>query len=189
MKYIFLSASMPDESAGEYYATADPIAIRDAIIAVASVLIPDYEVVFGGHPTVTKLIADVIRHAPRERKECFTLFQSRWFEGQCPVENDEFVNIEFTEKFPTLAKSLDEMRDKMVKSQDFFAGIFIGGKKGVEEEFNVFQALYPKAKLIPVATSGGAALKIFEEHRKRFDERLADTLAYAALFRDILEKD
>ena len=48
MKNVFLSASIPDQSRHpKYYATADVIAIRDAVRALATVVIPNSKISMG----------------------------------------------------------------------------------------------------------------------------------------------
>ena len=54
---VFLSASIPDKDRDpKYYETADFVAIRDAVIAIATVVVPEYRLVWGGHPAITPLI-------------------------------------------------------------------------------------------------------------------------------------
>jgi hypothetical protein len=61
MTNIFLSASIPlPERHPKYYETADLIAIRDAVIALASIALPNHRIIWGGHPSITPLIYYVI---------------------------------------------------------------------------------------------------------------------------------
>ena len=70
MKNIFLSASIPlPERHPKYYNTADIIAIRDAVIALASVVIDKHRIIWGGHPSITPLINFVIERTVQYRLE------------------------------------------------------------------------------------------------------------------------
>jgi SLOG cluster3 family len=42
------------------------------------------------------------------------------------------------------------------------AGVLIGGMEGVEEEFALFKQSYPKAAVLPIASTGGAALLVYK---------------------------
>ena len=57
VKNIFLSASIPLPSRdAKYIETADIIAIRDAVIALTTVVLPHHRIIWGGHPSITPLI-------------------------------------------------------------------------------------------------------------------------------------
>ena len=57
MNKIFLSASIPlPDRHPKYIETADISAIRDAVNALAKVVIPNAILVWGGHPSITPLI-------------------------------------------------------------------------------------------------------------------------------------
>jgi hypothetical protein len=58
--------------------------------------------------------------------------------------------------------SLREMRRHMLTEWNYTAGVFIGGMEGVEEEYRLLKQLQPQAKLLPIASTGGAALCLFE---------------------------
>ena len=74
----------------------------------------------------------------------------------------------------------------MIKSHPFTAGIFIGGKSGVIEEFNMFKKLHPNAKIFPIASTGAASKALF--HLFNFtDKKLLTDFAYKTLFKNLLE--
>ena len=53
LRKIFLSASIPDPERDRiYYDTADIVAIRDAVRALATVIIPHSKLIWGGHPSM-----------------------------------------------------------------------------------------------------------------------------------------
>ena len=51
------------------------------------------------------------------------------------------------------------MRIEML-SQNFEAGVFIGGMEGIADEHKLFANLHPNAKVIAVASPGGAAQQL-----------------------------
>lgn len=76
----------------------------------------------------------------------------------------------------------------MLSNHKYVAGVFIGGMNGVEDEYNMFKTLQPKAQLIPVASTGAAAKIIYEREKVElmFSDRLESDLAYFSLFKDLL---
>ncbi len=96
-RFIFLSASFPSiERAPEYYETADPDEISQAVIAIVrAVLAANGRLVFGGHPTISPLVLMVAEeYVPSEMAERRRLaetqqlpvvvYQSRVFENRLP---------------------------------------------------------------------------------------------------------
>src|SRR5690606_35061305 len=70
MKSIFLSASIPlPERDAKYYDTADIVAIRDAVIALTTVVLPHHRIVWGGHPSITPLIYYVMEKIIKNKVE------------------------------------------------------------------------------------------------------------------------
>jgi len=58
---VFLSASIPLPTTDKrFYDTADIIAIRDAVRAWATVVIPKALLIWGGHPSITPMIRVVM---------------------------------------------------------------------------------------------------------------------------------
>lgn len=60
--------------------------------------------------------------------------------------------------------SIKEMRKRMLEDNEFYAGIFIGGMEGVEDEYTMFTQLHPNAKVFPLASTGGAAKIIYDKY-------------------------
>lgn len=185
---LFLSASVPilGRADGKYLATADVIAIRDAVIALVSVAMPHYRLIWGGHPSITPLIANVLRHSNRDVNKCVTLYQSGFFVKEFPRENNDVEHVVVIKALENRENSLELMRRKMIVENDFAAAVFIGGMDGVEDEYKMFIESHPNAKIIPVASTGAAALALYELNKDRFEERLKTDLAYSSLFRDML---
>ena len=90
---VFLSASEPDpERAEEYNDTANVVNLRDAVGAFCAHVLPNFPLVFGGHPAITPFVrtaADRIAHDLAEDPEIaaearlaapqVVMFQSRLF--------------------------------------------------------------------------------------------------------------
>lgn len=188
---IFLSAGIPDPGkALKYDKTADPIAIRDAVRALAASVLPQSHLIWGGHPAITPLIRNILSHDGKDVKQHVTLYQSKLFAEKPSETDEEAETIRLTEIVPgedkesTRAASLTEMRRCMLTEHPYTAGIFIGGAEGVEEEFELFKQYNPNALLLPVATTGGAAEIIYRQGS--YDKRLAGTYDYQTLFESLL---
>ena len=188
IKNIFLSASIPlQERDPQYIETADIIAIRDAVIALTTVVLPHHRLIWGGHPSITPLIYYVMERLNLNIQEHITLYQSRFFEKYFPEDNNKFKNIVFTDVVDNdREKSLLYMRHKMLDESEFSAGIFIGGMEGVEEEYDMFIEKHPKALALPIASTGAAAKKIYDERFTDKNERLVKDYAYMSLFQKYL---
>lgn len=188
LNQIFLSASIPlPERNPIFYETADFIAIRDSVRALATVVIPNAHLVWGGHPSITPLIRYVLNILKVESKKHVTVYQSMFFESSFPEDNVAFENIKFTEKKQTISESIRHMRIKMMLENNFSAGIFIGGMEGISDEYNLFKEYHPTALVIPIGSTGAASKLLYDEI-PNLDKRLMSDYAYMSLFRDILEE-
>lgn len=187
IKNIFLSASIPlQERDPQYIETADIIAIRDAVIALTTVVLPRYRLIWGGHPSITPLIYHVMEKLNLNIQEHVTLYQSRFFEKYFPKDNNKFKNIVLTDIVGDRENSLLHMRSRMLGDSEFAAGIFIGGMEGVEEEYDMFIEKHPKALVLPIASTGAGAKKIYDERFTDNNERLVKDYAYMSLFQKYL---
>ena len=188
MKTIFLSASVPlEERDPKYFGTADVIAIRDAVRALATVVVPNGRLVWGGHPAITPLIHYVLRRMDADVKKHVTLYQSTFFEKFFPPENKWFEKVVIVPRNVDRDSSLLDMRNKMFADHRFSAGVFIGGMEGVEDEFKLFRKFHPNAKVLPVASTGAAARFVYDRMEGDADSRLLNDYAYMALFSDLLD--
>jgi hypothetical protein len=79
------------------------------------------------------------------------------------------------------ANALEPMRESMFKDQTFEAGVFIGGMEGIIEEFDLFTKLQPDAKLLPIASTGGAAIDLVDRLKSPSPD-LRNDLDYVSLF-------
>jgi SLOG cluster3 family len=190
MKAIFLSASVPDPRRHpRYHTTADIIAIRDSVRALATVVLPHASLSWGGHPAITPLIRVVAESVGITGADRVRLYQSAWFSEVLPSDNAAFERYVLTPRMNTLDASLRVMREQMLTDVAFDAAIFIGGMEGVEEEFQMFRRLHPTAQTFPVASTGAAAGLIYERElpQLRFPQSLKEELAYPTLFRRLLD--
>jgi len=186
---IFLSASVPlPDRHPQYFTTADPIAIRDAVIALATVVLPVTGIVFGGHPAITPLISAVADRLTQVRGRV-VLFQSGWFVKTMPA-HPGIQHVEIVPEAPSLDQSLENMRAAMLTSYlQFGAGVFIGGMEGVEREYLMFRQGHPSADVFPIASTGAAAELIWRNQPPpsgAWSPGLADDLLYLSLFRRLL---
>lgn len=187
---IFLSASIPSiDRDYSFYKTADIIAIRDAVRALAAVVIPNAQLVWGGHPSITPLIRNVMAKMNSNLNDHVTIYQSLYFENKFPEENKDFENvIKIKAVENNRSDSIQKMRNEMIRNNNFKAAIFIGGMEGIIDEYELFSQVHPKAKLLPVASTGAGSRIIFEKYKNYFDQRLLKDFAYMALFRDLLSE-
>lgn len=170
-----------------YIETADIIAIRDAVIALTTVVLPCHKLIWGGHPSITPLIYHVMDKLNLNIQEHITLYQSRFFEKYFPEDNNKFKNVVLTDIIDKdREKSLLEMRNRMLDEHEFAAGVFIGGMEGVEEEYKMFIRKHPHAIILPIASTGAAAKKIYDEQFLDKNERLVKDYAYMSLFQKYL---
>jgi hypothetical protein len=189
LKTIFLSASIPlKERHPKYYETADIIAIRDAVIALTTIVLPKHKLVWGGHPSITPIIYYVMGRLNLNIQEHVTLYQSKYFEHLFPEDNNKFKNIVLTENTGDIQSSILLMRKQMFSENDFCAGIFIGGMNGIEDEFKMLKEYHPNALLLPLSSTGAASLIAYNDllPEKLKDTRLINDYGYLSLFQELL---
>ncbi|SDQ23673.1 SLOG domain-containing protein [Flagellimonas zhangzhouensis] len=190
LENIFLSASIPlPERDEKYQANCDVIAIRDAVIALVTTILPHYRLIWGGHPSITPLIYHVMQKMEINIQEHLTLYQSDFFSQFYPEDNNKFKNVIITPRGADRDSSLEIMRQRMIAGNQYRAGIFIGGMEGVEDEHNMFLKNHAASLVLPIASTGAAAKIIYERNSYAPDTRLLEDYAYASLFRDYLLND
>lgn len=186
---IFLSASIPSiNRENRYFETMDIIAIRESVKALASVVIPATCLIWGGHPSITPLISSVLKKFDYNEENHVKLYQSNFFRDKFPNDNNSIDNIVLIEEEATREASIDKMREKMITDNNYIAGIFIGGMEGVEFEFELFRKSNSEAKLLPIASTGGAARIIYDNYSYELmlSKRLETDYTYISLFRDLI---
>jgi|SRR5690606_10807162 len=189
IKNIFLSASIPLPSRDtKYIETADIIAIRDAVIALTTVVLPHHRIIWGGHPSITPLIYYVMEKLNMDIQKHVKLYQSLWFENIFPPDNNKFENIVFTQKEDSIPSSIKLLRERMFSENEFVAAVFIGGMDGIEDEFKMFREYHPRALLMPVASTGAATKIVYDtllpENLK--NTRFEKDYGYMSLFQKFL---
>jgi hypothetical protein len=186
---IFLSVSLPDPQRDpKYCETSDHVAIRDAVRALAMLVLPRHLLVWGGHPAITPMIRVIAESLEIPLQDHVWLYQSDFFRDQAPPDNKAFEHVVWTPRVDgDRQRSLEVMRHAMLTSGPFDAGVFIGGMEGVEEEFDLFREHQPDARIFPVASTGGAALHLFNRQPESFPKELLDEQSYLLLFRRLLD--
>lgn len=187
---VFLSASVPLPSRNPvYFDTADVIAIRDAIRALTMVIIEQQlQLVFGGHPAITPMIRLQTAETGTSVGERVVIFQSRYFQRDFPQDNAAFEHVVLVDAVENDQEaSLQRMRESML-ADPFHVGLFIGGMEGVEEEYAMFLRLQPGVPAFPIASTGAAAAKLFDQNAdlQRNHPELRDELSYLTLMRDLI---
>lgn len=191
LKNIFLSASIPLlERDAKYIETADIIAIRDAVIALTTVVLPHHRIIWGGHPSITPLIYYVMEKLKINIQEHVMLYQSLWFEDKFPEDNNKFENVIYTEKKKDIPSSIQHMRLRMFSEHQFAAAVFIGGMNGIEDEFKMFTEIHPNALKIPIASTGAASKIVYDNmlSSNYKNKRLEKDYGYMSLFQEFLMK-
>lgn len=183
---IFLSASVPVRGRGVYFETANPFLIQCAVRELVIATIRKYTIVWGGHPAITPMIWAICEDLGISNPSSVELYQSRFFGGQFPDENNNFSRIIYTDVVENdRIKSLQKMRDSMLSRKDLVAAVFIGGMDGVEEEFALFRSFHSKSKVLPLRAPGGAA-RVLAEREGDFDAAGYQGVDFAGLFHSVL---
>ncbi|MBK9258045.1 MAG: hypothetical protein IPM42_21555 [Saprospiraceae bacterium] len=189
LKNIFLSASIPlKERDPKYIDSADIIAIRDSVIALATVVLPNHRLIWGGHPSITPIIYYVMERLGLKVQDHVLLYQSKFFEKFFPEDNNKFENVILTENTGEVESSKLLMRKRMFSENHFVSGIFIGGMEGIEDEFKLFREFHPKALILPISSTGAASQIVYNNYLSSDlkNQRLVNDYAYMSLFQDLL---
>jgi len=187
---VFLSASIPvPQRDPRYHSTADIAAIREAVVALATVVLPNGPLLFGGHPAISPLILLIAQQFSTADR--VIIYQSDFFRNVVPKESLAFPAITWTPLVPgDLPASLARMRQTMLTDHRIRAGVFIGGMEGVEDEYEIFRRIHPNLPAYAIASTGAAARVVFDRHPDQppdpqFRPALQNDLVYDALFRSL----
>ena len=180
---IFLSAGVPDpRRSPEHAKTADTVAIQAAVSALLFVTLGRRTLVWGGQPGITPMISVVAEDMGVDYGGWVQLYQSRFFEDEYPEDNERFRNVHYTEAAEgDRDRSLRIMRQAMFREHKFSAAVFIGGMKGIVEEYDLFREAQPDATILPISSTGGAALEVARAAGMP-DPDLCRDLDYVSLF-------
>lgn len=159
MGAVFLSASVPALGRAPFDQDIEPQMIQAAVGALAAAVMGRRVLVWGGHPAITPMLWAAAKSLGVKYADSVRLFQSRfWKEEDFPEENKHFGNVTYVVAVDAdRDRSLQAMRLEMLRSSTFEAAVFVGGMEGISDEHALFAHLYPQAKCVPVAVTGGAA--------------------------------
>src|SRR5260370_17633659 len=90
---IFLSASVPFRE--PFVSECDPVAIREAVLALVAVTVRERPLVFGGHPAISPLVEHAARSLGALKN--VHIYQSRFFEDRIPEVARKFENLHWPE--------------------------------------------------------------------------------------------
>ena len=183
---VFLSAGVPDPArAPEFATTADTVAITAAVTALIHVVLGRRRLVWGGHPAITPMIHIVAEQYGVDYGRWVTLYQSRFFVDEYPNDNRRFRNVvEVDAQSNDREASLAAMRHRMLSDHEIGAAVFIGGMKGIVDEYRLLKRLQPRTRVIPLASTGGASIEVARLFAA--DDELTRDLSYVRLLHDRL---
>lgn len=189
MADVFLSASVPVRGRGHYYESADPFLIQVAVRELVIAANEKHRIIWGGHPSITPMVLAVCNGLDVAYEKAVVLYQSAYFRDTFPVENRAFDNVVVIDDVSGDRRaSLALMRGKMISDNPFKAAVFIGGMDGVEVEFQLFTSIHRGARVIAVASPGGAARDLaFRLSNPAARSRIARDVDFAKLFRTQLD--
>ena len=198
-KCVFLSASIPDPE--RWRGDFDPLEITDAVVAtIRTILTSGGRVVTAAHPTIAPLILYVareIRESIAERPAAI-IYQSRLFVDVLPSETSllaeaGLADVRWTEAQPGETRqpsrrrdSLKVLREVMLGETQPVAAIFIGGMKGILDEFYIYRRLFPDRPSYAIGQPGGEASSLVEYARQELRNDLATSRVYPALLQRVL---
>jgi len=184
---IFLSASVPDpRRAPEFAKSADTVAISAAVTALVHVTLGRRVLVWGGHPAITPMVWAVAEGLGVDYGGWVKLYQSRYFEDEFPEDNDKFKNVTYTDRSgENLEQSLRFMRTRMFRETKFSSAVFIGGMRGIVDEFVLLREIQPDVAMLPVVSSGGAVLEV-ARRLESYPSDLDSDLDYVSMFHRLL---
>lgn len=177
---IFLSAGVPDPSAKHFVGEGDSCAISALISALLYVALGRRPIVWGGHPAITPMVWAFTDGLGVDYAKSVTLYQSKFFEEDFPLENKRFKNVVFTEAVAgDREQSLEAMRRRLLSESEFESAVFAGGMGGIFDEYRLVQELAGGSKILPIISTGGAAAVLGRDLSAHAD--FANELDYVAL--------
>jgi hypothetical protein len=185
---IFLSAGVPDPSADHFVREGDLAAITAAVSALIYVCLGRRRLIWGGHPAITPMIWQAFDSMGADYSEWVRLYQSAAFDDEFPDETKRFRNVVVTDGMGGDKRaSLGPMRRRMLSEQVFEAAVFVGGMRGILEEYALIKELAPDARVVPIASTLGATVDV--ALTERVDVALFVERDYIALLHDQLGID
>ncbi len=124
--------------------------------------------VFGGHPSITQMLAPLVLEPGRRKDPWLILFQHErfwdsfvedvgvmaWMEGVTCVLTRRTGGGE------DLKTEMARMRESMLEVPGIEAAVFVGGLDGIEEEYDLVKEKLPGIRRFAVGVGGGAAAEL-----------------------------
>jgi hypothetical protein len=189
-RYVFLSASVPYRDLHIYRKPESVhLDIEEAVVSLArAVFAEDGRLVFGGHPSISPLVASVAAdyypatfRAGETAEPPVAIYQSLCYAGHIPdttqlLRTMGFANIVWTEPVGgeryvegapgrQCVQSVFHMRDRMLREKDPLAMVAVGGMDGVEDEAARFAALGTRPRPVYAFKSTWGAAAVLAEKR------------------------
>ncbi|MBS1702941.1 MAG: hypothetical protein JST12_14850 [Armatimonadetes bacterium] len=185
MREIFLSASVPNPDNPNFETEGNPTLIHAAVRELVYLILgnDDLRLVWGGHPAITPMILQFCQSLGVDDGKKVTLYQSKFFGGAMPPENERFKDVVLVDPVDQSREdSLTAMRVAMLGRPDLDSAVFIGGMKGLYQEYALFRELHPDGRAVFVASTGGVAGTL----AKDFGYEAGNTLDFGRLYRKAL---
>lgn len=164
---LFLAAGVPDP--GSPY-IAKPREIMAAVVALVSLCFHHrLRLVFGAHPAISPMVLFAAREA-QAPQDSVLVFQSLHFEKSLPKSTLELARWDAGLMLLTPNVSNDRdasltlMRTLMLQVPGLCGAVFLGGMRGLEEEHNLFAQYNPGMPRFAVASTGGCAAQLLDDH-------------------------
>ena len=175
---VFLSASVPNRPGFPVDAHTEFVIEQAVVALVRTVLAESGRLVYGGHPTMSKLIAAVapeyVSPTLGDTNRSITIYQSRYFSSVIPQETKDlerlgYARIVLTDADPADRpfnptvreeqglKSLEAMRTAMVKDARPIVMLAIGGMEGIYREAMLFSQYARGGATFALETTSAAA--------------------------------
>lgn len=213
-KILFLSASVPRprteagrrEAEQKFLAGADRTTIQKTVQELGKrAMERGFAVLFGGHPSISEALLPLALGPgrPTTSRPWLYLCQHLHFnwhlhDATAALARSPDVALILVDGSepgvtgPTEA-ALARLRACMLGVPNLAAGVFLGGMKGVEDEFTLFTTKHPKARKYALGVGGGAASKLLKEQTSIARGGLADSAplwadpaaAAEAVFKDL----
>lgn len=198
---LFLSSSIPNETYQATHGEIDPLEITAAVVAVVrGSVMSGTAIVTATHPTIAPLIlyvAEETRGLEGAADPPAIVFQSSLFREVIPAETMRLATEAGAELIWTPAapgerpergfwdRSLEIMRENMLRHSSLVGAIFIGGMEGIQQEHTLFRELHPDLPTFSFGAPGGEAAALVELSHSDAREQLRSSRVYPAVFRTI----
>lgn len=166
MRAVFLSASIPEQPAELGPASALPYLIQTAVRELMIAIVNRRRLIWGGHPSITPMVAQICKDLGVRDRGAVTLFQSEYFQDQLPKEVSEFADVRMVSHVPDNKEgSIRRLREVMLSEEEITVAVFAGGMGGIEEEYATFHRLRPTGKRLLLGATGGATALLAKRAR------------------------